>query len=64
VNVAEPGDFPEQVTTPVGWVCQGCGKSIEEGDRGRISRWEGAEPKLVAYHRDCFEEATMMGIGG
>lgn len=60
----ETGDFPEQVETPVGWSCAGCGKTIEDGDEGRIIRWEGSAPKLVAYHRDCFEEATMMGIGG
>lgn len=60
----ETGDFPEQVATPVGWDCPGCGKPIEDGDVGRITRWEGPTAKLVAYHRDCFEEATMMGIGG
>jgi hypothetical protein len=62
--VRERGDFPEQVATPVGWTCQGCGEPIKEGDRGRITQWEGSDPRLVAYHRDCFDEATSMGIGG
>jgi hypothetical protein len=60
----ELGDFPEQVATPVGWPCQGCNEPIKEGDEGRITQWEGPERKVVAYHRDCFDEATSMGIGG
>jgi hypothetical protein len=62
--VAEVGDFPEQVATPVGWVCAGCDKPIAEGDEGRIIQREGPHAKLVAYHKDCFEEAASMGIGG
>lgn len=58
------GDFPEQAATPVGWICPDCGKPIQEGDRGRIIEWEGPKPKPVAYHRDCFDEAASMGIGG
>jgi hypothetical protein len=64
LNMAERGDFPEQVATPVGWSCQECGEPIREGDEGRITQWEGPAPKLVAYHRDCFDEAASMGIGG
>jgi hypothetical protein len=62
--MADRGDFPEEVTTPVGWTCPECGNAIEEGERGRIIQWEGPERKLVAYHRDCFDEAASMGIGG
>ena len=62
--MAELGDFPEEVPTPVGWVCPECGKQIEQEDRGRIVAWETAERRPVAYHRDCFDEATSMGIGG
>jgi hypothetical protein len=62
--VAEVGEFPEQVATPVGWVCAECDKPIEEGDEGRVIQWEGSHPKLVAYHKDCFDEAASMGIGG
>jgi hypothetical protein len=61
---AELGDFPEEVQTPVGSHCAGCGRAIEEGDRGRVIEWETADRRHVAYHRDCFEEATSMGIGG
>jgi PHP family Zn ribbon phosphoesterase len=62
--MAELGDFPEEVATPVGWICAQCGREIEEGDRGRIIEWETAERRPVAYHRDCFDEATSLGIGG
>lgn len=62
--MSELGDFPEEVPTPVGWVCAFCDKAIEEGDRGRIIEWTGPEPKPVAYHRDCFDEAVSLGIGG
>jgi len=62
--VPERGDFPEEVATPVGWTCPECGKEIQEGEQGRVIQWEGPQPKLVAYHRDCFDEAASMGIGG
>lgn len=62
--MTEVGDFPEEISTPVGWICAGCGKPIEEGERGRIIEWQTADRRLVAYHRDCFEEAASMGIGG
>lgn len=61
---AELGDFPEEVRTPVGWPCAECDRAIEEGDRGRVIEWETADRRRVAYHRDCFEEAASMGIGG
>jgi hypothetical protein len=60
----ELGDFPEEVRPPVGWLCAECGRAIEEGDRGRVIEWETADRRRVAYHRDCFEEAASMGIGG
>jgi hypothetical protein len=61
---AELGDFPEEVRTPVGWPCAECDQPINEGHRGRVIEWETADRRRVAYHRDCFEEAASMGIGG
>jgi hypothetical protein len=55
---------PEKVPPPVGSLCAECDRAIEEGGRGRIIEWETAEPRRVAYHRDCFDEAASMGIGG
>jgi hypothetical protein len=62
--MSELGDFPEEVVTPVGWTCAFCDRTIEQDDRGRIIQLEGPEPRPVAYHRDCLEEAASMGIGG
>lgn len=62
--MSELGDFPEEVPPPVGWVCAFCENMIDESDRGRIIDLEGPEPKRVAYHRDCLEEAVSLGIGG
>jgi hypothetical protein len=62
--VADVGEFPGQVAAPVGWICAECDQPIAEGDEGRIIQWEGSHPKLVAYHKDCFDEAASMGIGG
>jgi hypothetical protein len=62
--MSELGDFPEKVATPVGQACAFCGKSFEEGDRGRIIQLEGPKPRPAAYHRDCLDEATSLGIGG
>jgi hypothetical protein len=39
----ELGDFPEEVSTPVGWICAECDRPIEEGDTGRVIEWETAE---------------------
>jgi hypothetical protein len=63
-TTTELGDFPELVATPVGWICVECDQAIQEGDRGRIIEWESADRRRVAYHRDCFDEAASMGIGG
>jgi DNA polymerase III gamma/tau subunit len=62
--LTELGDFPEEISTPVGSPCAECDRAIEEGDRGRVIEWETADRRRVAYHRDCFEEAASMGIGG
>jgi hypothetical protein len=29
-----------------------------------VIEWETADRRRVAYHRDCFDEAVSMGIGG
>jgi hypothetical protein len=62
--MSDLGDFPEEIPTPVGSVCEFCEKVIEEDHRGRVIQWEGPELRRVVYHRDCFDEAASMGIGG
>jgi hypothetical protein len=37
--MSELGNFPEEIPTPAGSVCEFCEKVIEEDDRGRVIQW-------------------------